>query len=445
MVGIGGAGMCGIAEVLVSMGFEVSGSDLQHSDVTERLESMGVRVCYEHNAEQAAGADVVVFSSAVRPENAEVRYARENRIPTIPRSEMLGELMRLKRGIAISGTHGKTTTTSMIGQLFAHAGLAPTVIVGGKVRALGTGAATGTGEFLVAEADEFDRSFLRLSPTLAVITTIEAEHLDTYLDLESIKDAFVEFANKVPFYGLVVACADDPHTLEVLPRIKRPLLTYGRAESADFRIVSEEYAGLTSAFEVVTLDRERIRIELQVPGAHNVLNATAAVAIALETGLPVPRIQSGLREFTGVHRRFEFKGELNDALIFDDYAHHPTEVRVTLETARRSWPDRRLVAAFQPHLFTRTRDFASEFADSLSIADRILLLDIYPSRERPLPNVTSELVAAPLRLAGKDVVLISAERCGDQIAAELRPNDVLIAMGAGSISGIIQGILPTHA
>lgn len=442
MVGIGGAGMCGIAEVLASMGFQVSGSDLSHSDVTERLESLGILVWYEHTAEQAEGADVVVFSSAVRPENAEVRYAREHRIPTIPRSEMLGELMRLKRGIAISGTHGKTTTTSMIGSILTHAGLAPTIIVGGKVRAMGTGAATGTGEFLVAEADEFDRSFLRLSPTLAVITTIEAEHLDTYLDLESIKDAFVEFANKVPFYGVVVACADDTHTQEVLPRIKRPILTYGRSETASFRILEENYSGLSSTFVLKTPEGDILRFELQIPGQHNVLNATAAIVIALETGLSPIVIREALSQFNGVHRRFERKGEVNGTLIFDDYAHHPTEVRVTLEAAKQCWPERRLVAVFQPHLFTRTRDFADEFAKSLSIADKILLLDIYPSRERPLPNVTSGLIAEPLSASGADVELISSENSiPDLIRSHIKPGDIVIAMGAGSITNFVQQLV----
>lgn len=442
MVGIGGAGMCGIAEVLASMGFQVSGSDLSHSDITERLESLGIKVWYEHTAEQAEGADVVVFSSAVRPENAEVRYAREHRIPTIPRSEMLGELMRLKRGIAISGTHGKTTTTSIIGSILTHAGLAPTIIVGGKVRAMGTGAATGTGEFLVAEADEFDRSFLRLSPTLAVITTIEAEHLDTYLDIESIKDAFVEFANKVPFYGVVVACADDTHTQEVLPRIKRPILTYGRSETASFRILEENYSGLSSTFVLQTPEGDALRFELQIPGRHNVLNATAAVVIALETGLSPKVIREALSQFNGVHRRFERKGEVNGALLFDDYAHHPTEVRVTLEAAKQCWPERRLVAVFQPHLYTRTRDFADEFAKSLSIADIVLLLDIYPSRERPLPNVTSELIAEPLRVAGSTVKLISSElSIPDQIRGHIKPNDIVIAMGAGSITNFVQQLV----
>jgi len=307
---------------------------------------------------------------------------------------------------------------------------------------MGTGAATGTGEFLVAEADEFDRSFLRLSPTLAVITTIEAEHLDTYLDLESIKDAFVEFANKVPFYGVVVACADDFHTLEILPRIKRPILTYGRSESASFRVLEENYSGLSSSFVIQTPEGEQHGFELQIPGRHNVLNATASIVIALETGLSPQVIRNALSQFNGVHRRFERKGEINGALIFDDYAHHPTEVRVTLEAAKQCWPERRLVAVFQPHLFTRTRDFADEFAKSLSIADKVLLLDIYPSRERPLPNVTSELIAEPLRTAETDVELISSDSSiPEQIRAKLNPDDIVIAMGAGSITNFVQQLV----
>jgi UDP-N-acetylmuramate--alanine ligase len=439
MVGIGGAGMSGIAEVLQAMGFVVSGSDLSHSEVTTRLESLGMLIFYEHQAEQAEGADVVVFSSAVRPENAEVRYARDHRIPTIPRSEMLAELMRLKSGIAIAGTHGKTTTTSMIGTILTHAGFEPTVIVGGKVRALGTGAAMGSGNFLVAEADEFDRSFLKLSPTMAVITTVEAEHLDTYLDLESIKDAFVEFANKVPFYGLVVVCADDIHACEIMPRIKRPLVTYGRTSDAGYAIVSEQYDGLSSTFVVKTPDDESIEFSIHVPGRHNVLNATAAAAIALEAGVATSLVQEGLAEFTGVHRRFERKGEANGALIFDDYAHHPTEVRVTLEAAKQCWPVRRIVAVFQPHLYSRTRDFAGEFAESLSVADFIAILDIYPARETPLPNVTSELIVTPLRNKGKAVELLDGN---DSITERLRqliqPGDVVLAMGAGSITHIAR-------
>lgn len=445
MVGIGGAGMCGIAEVLCAMGFEVSGSDLSHSDATDRLESFGIRISYEHSAVNAEHSDVVVFSSAVRPENPEVRYARENRIPTIPRSEMLAELMRLKSGIAVSGTHGKTTTTSMIGAILSNANLDPTIIVGGKVRALGTGAATGRGTYLVAEADEFDRSFLKLSPTLAVITTVEAEHLDTYLDLESIKDAFVEFANKVPFYGLVVACLDDHHTRDILPRIKRPTITYGRAAEADFRIVSESYSGMTCTFSLRTPEGEQVDLRIAVPGQHNVLNATAATVIAIEAGVSISAIRTALESFEGVHRRFERKGTCNGALVFDDYAHHPTEVRVTLEAARQCWPERRLIAVFQPHLYSRTRDFALEFAESLAIADKVILLPVYASREQVIPDVSSELIAEPLRRAGVDTVLIEETPVDvSDLRAVFSPDDVALFMGAGSITSLSAQIADSN-
>ncbi len=442
MVGIGGAGMCGIAEVLNSMGFIVSGSDLVRSEATNRLESLGIRISFEHNAENAAGTDVVVFSTAVRPENAEVRFARENRIPTIPRSEMLAELMRLKSGIAVSGTHGKTTTTSMIGSILMQAGMEPTVIVGGKVRALGTGAALGKGGVLVAEADEFDRSFLKLSPNLAVITTIEAEHLDTYLDIESIKDAFVEFANKVPFYGLVIACLDDKHTREVLSRIKRPLITFGRSEGANYRICNESYHGMSAEFRLITPESDELPIGIKLPGRHNVLNAAAAAVTSLESGVSFEKIQEGLLQFEGVHRRFELKGEYDGALVFDDYAHHPTEVRVTLEAARQCWPDRRIVAVFQPHLFSRTRDFANEFAESLSLADVVAVLDIYPARELPLPNVSTELVLAPMR--ARDTRIIEFDGRTDvvaQIRKALKPKDIVVIMGAGSVTQIADQIV----
>jgi UDP-N-acetylmuramate--alanine ligase len=426
--------MCGIAEVLINRGFTVTGSDLAESEATQRLISLGATIWHQHSEENVADADVVVFSSAVRPENIEVRRAREQGIPTIPRSEMLAELMRLKTGIAISGTHGKTTTTSMTGEILSKAGLSPTIIVGGKVRSLGTGAAIGEGDLLVAEADEFDRSFLKLSPTLAVITTIEAEHLDTYNDIEGIKDAFVEFANRVPFYGSVIVCGDDLHVREVLPRIKRQTLTYGRSD-ADFLITDERQEGLKSSFRLKTPDGESLEIHLQVPGEHNVLNATAAAALAIELDIDPSVIRSALAEFAGVHRRFEFKGEVNEVCIFDDYAHHPTEVRVSLETARKCWPEKRLVALFQPHLYSRTRDFAADFATALAVADRILLLDIYGSRERPIEGVSSTLIADHLAAQGKSVEQVSGSQnlCA-RVRDQLKPNDVLLAMGAGSIT-----------
>jgi UDP-N-acetylmuramate--alanine ligase len=426
--------MCGIAEVLINRGFTVTGSDLAESEATQRLISLGARIWYQHSEENVSDADVVVFSSAVRPENIEVRRAREQGIPTIPRSEMLAELMRLKTGIAISGTHGKTTTTSMTGEILSKADLSPTIIVGGKVRSLGTGAAIGEGELLVAEADEFDRSFLKLSPTLAVITTIEAEHLDTYSDIEGIKDAFVEFANRVPFYGSVIVCGDDLHAREILPRIKRQTLTYGRAD-ADFLITDERQEGLHSSFRLRTPDGESFEIQLQVPGAHNVLNATAAAALAIELDIAPAVIRSALGDFAGVHRRFELKGEMGGVRIFDDYAHHPTEVRVSLETARKCWPDNRLIALFQPHLYSRTRDFAADFASALSIADMILLLDIYGSRERPIEGVTSNLIAELLLSSGKSVNCVTGpDRLKSRVREYLKPGDVVLAMGAGSIT-----------
>jgi UDP-N-acetylmuramate--alanine ligase len=434
MIGIGGAGMSGIAEVLLNLGFSVSGSDLQTTDVTERLRKLGAQITEEHQAENVQQADVVVYSAAVRPENAELRAARDLHIPVIPRSEMLAELMRLKFGIGVSGTHGKTTTTSMVGAILQHANLNPTLIVGGIVRALHTGAKVGSGDLLVVEADEFDRSFLKLTPTIAVITTIEPEHLDTYTDLAGVQDAFVEFAGRVPFYGTVIVCGDEPHIQEILPRIKRPVVSYGLTADCDLRVSDIRYSGNQSSFRVYRHTSGDIAIQLQVPGQHNVLNAAAAIAVSLELDIPPESIQTGLAEFTGVHRRFEIKGEYNGAIIVDDYAHHPTEVENALKTARVCWPQRRIVALFQPHLFTRTRDFAAEFARVLSIADLTLLADIYPSRERPLPGVTSDLISKQMdntrvrRMEGEDI--------SPQVRRELHPEDVLIVMGAGSITRI---------
>jgi len=363
MVGIAGAGMSGIAEVLLNMGFAVSGSDLQLSDVTERLSALGARITEGHSPEHIENADVVVYSSAVRPENVEIRAAHEKHLPTIPRSEMLAELMRLKVGIAVSGTHGKTTTTSMIGAILQRADLNPTLIVGGIVRSLQSGVKMGTGELLVVEADEFDRSFLKLTPTMAVITTIEPEHLDTYTDLAGVQDAFVEFANKVPFYGSVIVCGDEPNIGAILPRLKRPIVSYGLGGACDFcagNISSSEHH---TRFQVRRGERLSGEIELQVPGRHNVLNALAAIAVASELDVPMEVSRAALAEFSGVRRRFEIKGEAGGVIIVDDYAHHPTEVENTLRTARTCWPDRRIVALFQPHLFTRTRDFAADFGN----------------------------------------------------------------------------------
>jgi UDP-N-acetylmuramate--alanine ligase len=436
MIGIGGAGMSGIAEVLLNLGFVVTGSDLQRSEVTQRLTELGATISEGHAAENVQHADVVVYSSAVRPENVELRTAHELRLPTVPRSEMLAELMRLKIGIAVSGTHGKTTTTSMIGAILQHAQLNPTLIVGGIVRALGSSISMGGGDLLVAEADEFDRSFLKLSPTLAVITTIESEHLDTYRDLAAVQDAFVEFANRVPFYGCVIACAEEPNIMSILPRIKRPVVLYGFRESCALRAINIVHEGTTTRFQLKRLSKPDVDMRLQVPGRHNVLNALAAIAIADELDVPPDVTRDALAEFSGVRRRFEIKGEVDDVIIVDDYAHHPTEVENTLRTARIAWPERRLVALFQPHLFTRTRDFAQEFGHALRVADVILLTDIYPAREQPLPDVTSALIVEAAQKAGATRVLKLETGSAREVRTALRPGDVLVVMGAGTITRV---------
>ena len=446
MVGIAGAGMSGIAEVLVNLGFVVTGSDLQVSETTERLQGLGAKIFDGHSPENVQGADVLVYSSAVRPENVELRAARELRIPTIPRSEMLAELMRLKIGIGVSGTHGKTTTTSMIGAVLQRAGMNPTLIVGGIVRALQSGVKMGSGELLVVEADEFDRSFLKLTPTFAVITTIEPEHLDTYIDLEGVQDAFVEFANKVPFYGSVVACGDEPNIQAILPRIKRPIVTYGLDEHCSIRAADIKHNRQITTFRLMIGERSTISFELQVPGRHNVLNALAAIAVGIELDVSLEALRDGLAGFSGVHRRFEVKGEVNGVVIVDDYAHHPTEVASTLGTARICWPERRIVALFQPHLYTRTRDFAREFGEALTLADLILLADIYPSRERPIPGITSELIAEFAREFGsKNLQLVGAENIAASVRTVLKAGDALIVMGAGSITRVAQELAQPNA
>jgi UDP-N-acetylmuramate--alanine ligase len=437
MIGIGGAGMCGIAEVLLNRGFIVSGSDLTASESTVRLERLGVVVQVGHTVEAILNADVVVYSSAVRPENVELRAARDAHIPTIPRSEMLAELMRLKTGIAIAGTHGKTTTTSLIGTVLQSAGYNPTVIVGGIVKALDTGAAMGAGEFMVVEADEFDRSFLKLSPTLAVITTVEAEHLDTYGDLEAVKDAFVEFANKVPFYGVVVVCGDSPEIQSLLPRFKRPLLTYGFGRDNMLRIKINSQHGLETVFTVETGFYAGAEFHLQIPGKHNVLNAAAAIGIAAELDITYESLFQALREFTGVRRRFELKGEVDGVVVVDDYAHHPTEIENVLHTARTCFPERRIVALFQPHLFTRTRDFHDEFGRALALADVSMVTDIYPARERPLSGIDAGLiVSAAVRHGANLTTWITGTDVVQRVRGVLRKNDALIVMGAGDITRI---------
>lgn len=382
-VGIGGIGMSGIAEILLNQGFEVTGSDLSESDVTERLKSLGIKIYKGHKEENLKDTDVLVYSSAVSIENPEVKIAMERKIPVIKRAEMLAECMRMKYGIGIAGTHGKTTTTSMVGLVLTEAGIDPTIIVGGKLSGLGgTNARLGNGDHIVVEADEFDRTFLRLTPTIAAITTLEKEHLDTYKDLDDIKAAFVEFANKVPFYGFVVLCLDEPALQDIIPLINKKIFTYGLTAQADIRAINIEHAANNVTYDVMHMGNNLGSITINIPGVHNVKNSLVAVGIALELGVDFEVIQKALSTFSGVYRRFETKYD-KEILVIDDYAHHPTETNATLSGIRDGW-DRRLVAVFQPHLFSRTRDFYAEFGRSFLHSDVLICTDVYPAREEPI-------------------------------------------------------------
>jgi UDP-N-acetylmuramate--alanine ligase len=435
LVGIGGSGMSGIAELLLNLGYAVSGSDLERSPATERLASLGARVFAGHAGANADGAHVVVVSSAVRQDNPEVAEARRRGVPVIPRAEMLAELMRLKHGVAVAGSHGKTTTTSMVALVLDRGGLDPTVVVGGRLGVLGSGARLGRGEVLVAEADESDRSFLKLTPALAVVTNIDREHLDVYRDLADLQEAFLGFVNKVPFYGGAVLCLDDPPVQDLLARVERRVVTYGLSHQATVGARDVELAPTGSRYTATFEGRILGPVGLGVPGAHNVTNSLAAVAVGLDLDVPFEAIRSGLESFAGVDRRFQVRGEAGGVLVVDDYGHHPTEVRVTLETLRRRAGGRRTVVLFQPHRFTRTRALWDEFARAFHEADRLLLTDVYPASEEPIPGVTAEALAEAIRRRGhRDV-----EWAGDlasaaaRLAAEAREGDVVLTLGAGSV------------
>ncbi len=434
-VGIGGAGMCGLAELLHSEGFVVSGCDLAASEATARLESLGIKVMIGHDPAHLDGVQVLVHSSAVPPDNAEVEATRGRGVGVIRRAEMLGEISRLKWSIAVAGTHGKTTTTSLTGFVLTRAGLDPTVVVGGRMHFLGAHARLGRSEYLVCEADEFDRSFLALFPALAVITTVEAEHLDTYGSVGAMEEAFVTFADRVPFYGAVVACLDDPGVRRLLPRFGHRTVTYGFSPQADVQGRSVRLSGLGATCRVLARGTELGELTLPLPGRHMLANALGATAAALEIGVPFAEIAAGIAAFTGVARRFERKGERGGVVLVDDYAHHPSEVAATLQAARQSFPDARIVVAFQPHLFSRTRDFAREFGDSLLGADVVLVLPIYPAREQPIPGVTAALVVDAARRAGHRHVQPAAsfDDALGELRGLLRPGDVLLTMGAGNV------------
>ncbi len=435
-VGIGGIGMSGLAELLKSVGLTVTGSDLAESETTSRLASLGIPVFVgEHRAENALGADVVVYSSAVEGQNPEVKSARAAGIPAIKRAEMLAEVMRFRRGIAIAGTHGKTTTTSMTGAVLVEAGLDPTIVVGGRVRQTGTNARLGEGEYLVAEADEFDRSFLELRPVLAVVNNIDVEHLDTYRDLEDLKEAFTRFARAVPFFGAAILGLDDPNVQEIRPLLARRVVSFGLTPQADVtaREIALERTG--TRFLAVVDGQPLGSVTLTLPGLHNVRNALAALAVARELQIPFATAAAALSAFSGVIRRFERKGERDGVVVVDDYAHHPTEVTATLAAARQAYPERRLVALFQPHLYSRTRDLSDAFGAAFLAADALLVTPIYGSREAPLEGITGELVAEAARRRGHRDAHFVNERAAifDTLRRELRENDLLITMGAGDV------------
>lgn len=434
-VGIGGIGMSSIAEILISRGFTVSGSDRAKSDITDRLESIGATVYEGHSAENLKDVDVVVYSSAVAESNPEVQEALLRNIPVIKRSEMLAETMRMQKyGIGIAGTHGKTTTTSMTGLVLTEAGIDPTIIVGGKLSGLGgTNARLGQGDFIVVEADEFDRTFLKLMPAIAAITTLEREHLDTYRDLDDIKGAFIEFANKVPFYGFVVLCMDEPALLDIRPAINKRVITYGTSPQADLQAVNITHEGQVGKFTVVYNDEVLGEISIRVPGLHNIRNSLVAVTIALELGVPFETIKSALEKFSGVYRRFEIKYD-KEIMVVDDYGHHPTETTATLAGIRAGWR-RRLVSVFQPHLYSRTRDFYREFGRSFLNSDVFICTDIYPAREEPIEGVTGELVAEAARKMGhKNVIYVPDKEDVPEVLMSIsKPGDIVVTLGAGDI------------
>ncbi len=437
-VGVGGIGMSGIAEVLLNLGYKVSGSDLKDSPVTQRLAGLGAIIFVGHRPENITGTQVVITSSAVARDNPEVNAARAQHIPVIPRAEMLAELMRLKYGIAVAGMHGKTTTTSMVAAVLAAGGLDPTVVVGGRVDAMGSNARLGKSQYLVAEADESDRSFLKLSPILSIVTNIDREHMDCYRDMDDVEQAFVDFMNRVPFYGTVIACGDDNRIRKLLPRVGRRLVTYGMNDAVDFRssvvaCAGSEDGAPRSRFEVANRDKVIGRFELHVPGQHNVLNATAAIAAGIGLDVPADKIAEALSQFRGVDRRFQIKGKIAGVTVVDDYGHHPTEIRATLAAARQCGFSK-INVIFQPHRYTRTRDLADEFATAFRDADALEVLDIYAASEEPIDGITAEDLADRIRATGAD-----AEYCRTfadaAVAAASKANDgdVILTLGAGSV------------
>ena len=443
-VGIGGAGMCGIAEVLKNQGYKVSGSDIKASKTTAQLEENGIKVHIGHHADNILGANVLVVSTAIDPENLEVKAAIEARTPVVRRAEMLGELMRYRHGIAVAGTHGKTTTTSLVTCMLAEENMDPTYVIGGLLNRTGVNAALGASRYIVADADESDASFLHLEPMAAIATNIDADHMDTYGgSFDVLKDTFIKFLQKMPFYGLAVVCGDDANIREIMPRIGRPVLTYGFNEDNDIRAVDVDQTGMQSSFTVLRKGREPLRLTINMPGLHNILNALAAIGIATDEGVSDAAIARALESFSGVGRRFQVQGEYElgegTVKLVDDYGHHPKEVEATIKAARASHPDRRLVMMFQPHRFSRTRDCFDDFVDVLSQVDQLLLLEVYSAGEKPIVGADSRSLARSIRLRGEvEPILIDPVEGNLQnvIQKVLQANDLLLTQGAGNVGAI---------
>jgi len=441
-VGIGGIGMSGIAEVLVNLGYQVTGSDLEEGATVGRLRAMGATIARGHRTENVGDADVVVVSSAVRSDNPEVLEARRRQIPVIPRAEMLAELMRIKYGVAIAGSHGKTTTTSMVAQVLAGAGLDPTIIIGGRLGVIDSNAKLGRGDLLVAEADESDGSFLRLTPTIAVVTNIDAEHLDHYGTLTRLQDSFTDFLNRVPFYGVGIVCLDDERVQEIVPHLSRRVVTYGFSAQADLSAADVELSGFKAAYSVLLQGRRLGRVTLRVPGRHSIQNSLAAIAVGLDLEVPFGTIALELSRFSGADRRFQLKGEVSGIMIIDDYGHHPSEILATLSAAKKGF-GRRTVVVFQPHRFTRVKALLGEFARAFYDADVLAVCDIYPAGETPIPGVTAEGVAQAIKEHGhKDVTLVrDLKEVPGWLKERVRDGDMVITMGAGSVYKAGDGLL----
>jgi len=445
-IGIGGSGMSGIAEVLLNLGYNITGSDMKASDITRRLEVLGAKIFIRHRPENINGSDVVVYSSAVKKDNPEIISAREKLIPVIPRAEMLAELMRMKYGIAIAGTHGKTTTTSMIATILGSHGMDPTVVIGGKLNSIGANARLGKGEFLVAEADESDGSFLKLSPTIAVVTNIDREHMDHYRDMDEVRGAYLAFINKIPFYGCAVLCMDHSNIQRLIPKVTRRHITYGFTAQADFSARDIGIKGLKTSFDVWQRGRKLGRVSVRLPGEHNVYNSLAAIIVAMELDMSFEEARDSLSNFSGVERRFQVKGEYNGVTFVDDYGHHPAEIKATLKAAKAGW-DNRVVAVFQPHRYSRTKDLFSEFLSAFNDADTLVLTDIYPAGEEKIEGVSSEALYDSIKAHGhRDVIYIPDKKdIPDCLNKITRPGDIVITLGAGNIWQVYEETIRTAA